>query len=49
MHHLVIHLCTSFNDTYIGNGGQCDDGVVNSECRGDRVIAVWAAGGEVGS
>ena len=51
MHHLVIYLCTSLNDTYVGNGGDCDDGVGSevSECRGGRVIAVWAVGGEVGS
>ena len=49
VHHLLIYLCSGINDTHVGNGGDCDDGVANEvqECRGETLIAGWAVGGEV--
>ena len=49
VHHLLIYLCEGLNDTHVGNGGPCDDGVANEvqECLRGTLIAAWAVGGEV--
>ena len=51
VHHLVVYLCTGLNDTHVGSGGDCFEGVGNElrECEGGLVIAAWAVGGEVSS
>ena len=51
VHHLLIYLCDGVNDTHVGNGGECDEGVPEavSACRGGTLIAAWAVGGEVSS
>ena len=49
VHHLLIYLCSSVNETRLGIGGDCDGGVADDsrECPGGLVIAAWAVGGEV--
>ena len=49
VHHLLVYLCDSLNETHVGNGGSCRDGVANevAECRSGVLIAAWAVGGEV--
>ena len=49
VHHLLVYLCDSINDTHVGNGGDCEEGVANevAECRRGTLIAAWAVGGEV--
>ena len=49
VHHLLIFLCDSLNDTHVGSSGECGEGVADEvhECRDDTLIAVWAVGGEV--
>ena len=49
VHHFLIYLCSSINETHVGNGGPCDDGVPEAvaACRGGTLIAAWAVGGEV--
>ena len=51
VHHLVVYLCSGINDTHVGNGGECEEGVANevAECRIEVIIAAWAVGGEVSS
>ena len=51
VHHLLVYLCSSVNETHVGNGGDCDSEVSNdvSECRNGLIIAAWAVGGEVSS
>ena len=51
VHHLLIYLCNTINDTHVGNGGDCDGDVADEveECRGGILIAAWAVGGEVSS
>ncbi|CAI8042465.1 DBH-like monooxygenase protein 1 homolog, partial [Geodia barretti] len=48
VHHLLVYLCDSLNETHVGNGGSCRDGVANEvvECRSGVLIAAWAVGGE---
>ncbi|CAI8042462.1 DBH-like monooxygenase protein 1 homolog, partial [Geodia barretti] len=49
VHHLLIYLCEGVNDTHVGNGGECEDGVPEavSACRSGILVAAWAVGGEV--
>ena len=49
VHHLVVYLCTGLDDTQVGNGGECEEGVGDKikECRSGTILAGWAVGGEV--
>ena len=49
VHHLLVYTCNSLNDTHVGTGGECYEGVANevNECTSDTLIAAWAVGGEV--
>ena len=51
VHHLLVYVCDSINDTHLGNGGVCEDGVPEAvaACRNGVIIAAWAVGGEVSS
>ena len=52
VHHLIIYLCSSVNETHVGNGGECDSSVgsdIVEVCRNGLIIAAWAVGGEVSS
>ena len=52
VHHFLVYLCSSVNETHLGNGGDCDSEITSkeaSECRNGLVIAAWAVGGEVSS
>ncbi|CAI8042458.1 DBH-like monooxygenase protein 1 homolog [Geodia barretti] len=48
VHHLLVYVCDSINDTHLGNGGVCEDGVPEAvaACRNGVIIAAWAVGGE---
>ena len=49
VHHMLIYLCNSFNETEVGNSAPCGGttGASVSECRQGSLIAGWAVGGTV--
>ena len=49
VHHLLVYVCEGINETHVGNGGVCEEGVPEavSACRSGTVVAAWAVGGEV--
>lgn len=51
VHHMLIYLCNSFNETEAGNSAPCGGmtGASVSECRQGSLIAGWAVGGTVSS
>ena len=51
VHHMLIYLCFSFNETEVGNSAPCGGmtGASVSECRQGSLIAGWAVGGTVSS
>ena len=51
VHHLLVYLCDGINETHVGNGGECEEGVPEAvaACRQGTLIAGWAVGGEVSS
>ena len=51
VHHLLVYLCDGINETHVGKGGECEEGVPEAvaACRQGTLIAGWAVGGEVSS
>ena len=49
VHHMLIYLCESFNETEVGRSAPCFGmtGSSVSECRQGSLIAGWAVGGTV--
>ena len=48
---MLLYLCDGINETHVGNGGKCNEGVPEAvaACRRGTLIAGWAVGGEVSS
>ena len=47
VHHMLVYICDSLNETDIGNGANCDDVTESVDDCKVQLISAWAVGGEV--
>ena len=50
VHHILVYLCSTVDNTHVGTGVECTDFTefnAISLCRTELLIAAWAVGGQV--